>query len=150
MTLYRDPLWDFLKSFTLPASQASVFILFTVVVRVCLLKSALSSIFIVLGPLWWPCVSLCLAFNRSQVLPAVCLLANTHTCVSILFSIGLSTFALTAWGGVSSWVCFGAYVHQISNILVQLHSSWPALWSGLRHSCLLLSICACVVQFHVP
>lgn len=66
MTLYRAPP-NFTrlkkkKSFTLPAAQISVFILFTTVgAGNCLLQLLLSSTFIGSGPIWWTYVPLCLA-----------------------------------------------------------------------------------------
>lgn len=69
--------------------------------------------FITLGSLWWPCMPLCFACNRSQ---------NTRG--SVLVSKRLNTFSLSAW------MCSGLTFVESGR---HLCSSLSTLRSGLRH-----------------
>lgn len=87
----------------------------------CLLMNSLNSTFIRVGPFWWPCIPLCLAFSKSQGMFAysrvnvhmrlrACLLrSKSHhsqwsllpdkNAASVSLSIGLSAFYWSAWRG---------------------------------------------------
>lgn len=158
MTLFQDPpasgcangmcwiqwWWTVTQKVSLKVSscqqfKSSVFIQFTMM-EGHFLMHLLTLMFNRLGQFLRP-VLFCLAFSKGWG-------AFSYTSVNTsVAQFHFSEGSFTPWGlGLPFQVLI--CVHQIGNILWALYSSQPAVWSWLRHSCLLTSKYAHVSHFH--
>lgn len=129
-------LWDIKKNFTLSVALVSFSPLLTMVVMGTF-SNLLSSMFIVLGPFWWPWVP-----PHWPAIGVKAHLSRVIAYVMFLFCFHRAQYSfMSSWKErLPSWGYFEACVHQIRTILVVIHSSWPSLQSPLRHIQIFLAI----------